>query len=135
MSNILYENKIDEYFDGYDCTIVNKDKLMKYLKDNDYVYTYDEIINRFVRGSEIRCPMKYLDKQVIFDEVKGYYVDLDNGVYLYDDDFDDDEGISDVIDKHLVIDNELLEHIINKYNISCEEVFKNMSKYGGETIG
>ena len=135
MSNILYENKIDEYFDGYDCTIVNKDKLMKYLKDNDYLYTYDEIINRFVRGSEIRCPMKYLDKQVIFDEVKGYYVDLENGVYLDDDDFDDDDGISDVIDKHLVIDNELLEHIINKYNISCEEVFKNMSKYGGETIG
>ena len=126
------EDGLREYFWQYDCEVVNINKCIDYLKTNNYIWEYEDIIKRFCENMDINCPLEYLDTNYIFTNVKEDYVEIGDDKYLCNCDFDEFDGIGDCIDKYIVIDSELLDKIANKYNITYDEIFDNIDKYKNE---
>ena len=75
------DTKIQEYFEKRGYKIINYNKLKKYLEDNDYIKTSNEIINENIQYYDIKCPREFLNTETIVTHDNDY-LQIDEDLYL-----------------------------------------------------
>ena len=104
----MYEEKLDikdglrNYFDSCGFEIINMDKTIVFLQDENCLFTFEQIISRFCENNEIKCPMEYLDCNMIFSEVQFDYYEVSNDCYVCDEDMWKFELFKTMLKEHCI---------------------------------
>ena len=86
------DTKIQEYFQNKGYEIIDYNNLKKYLEDNDYIKTSNEIINENIEYYNIKCPREFLNTEAMVTHDNDY-LQVDEDLYLntnwLEEDFDE----------------------------------------------
>lgn len=69
---------IKNYFIDVDYEIIDMNKLLVYLGENNLLVNDSYLINRCIENHEIRCPYRYLNVDVMLDDYKDCPIDIFN---------------------------------------------------------
>ena len=96
------KSNLKDCFSNYGFEIINIEKCIEYLKKHFCLFTYKQIIDRFRENNEIKCPIRYLDCDMIYSEIQFGYFEINNNLFLDIDEVFENNEVRELVKQNII---------------------------------